>query len=65
MCAGAIWTAAEDPLSVQVYFAEFDHGRNAKSTILDPGSAERRRACSKALEINSVLEQHLPGSASI
>jgi tRNA(Arg) A34 adenosine deaminase TadA len=60
MCAGAIWTAAEEPLSIQVFFAEHDDGRNARSTILDPGSAERRRTCSKAIEIEAALEHFLP-----
>lgn len=50
MCAGAIWTCAEDPLSLQVFYEEEDRGRNARSTILDSGSAERKRAAPEAIE---------------
>lgn len=43
MCAGAIWVSSEDPFSTQVFYSEFDPGRNARWTVLDPGSSERRR----------------------
>ncbi len=43
MCAGLLWDAAEDPLSLRVLFAEDDTGRYARATVLDAGSAARRR----------------------
>lgn len=62
MCAGVIWTCSEDPLSIQVYYSQFDPGRNARSTILDPGSAERRRNCSDPEKIQTILEHHMKTS---
>jgi len=43
MCAGAIWVSSKDPFSTQVFYSEFDPGRNARWTVLDPGSSERQR----------------------
>jgi tRNA(Arg) A34 adenosine deaminase TadA len=44
MCAGAIWEASEDPATIQVFYGEDDQGWGARSTVLDEGSNERRRA---------------------
>jgi tRNA(Arg) A34 adenosine deaminase TadA len=44
MCAGMIWTAAEDPLSLKVFFAQDDPGPKARRTVLNAGSFERERA---------------------
>lgn len=44
MCAGMIWTAAEDIQNTVVYFAEDDPGPLAKFTVLNPGTHERIRA---------------------
>jgi tRNA(Arg) A34 adenosine deaminase TadA len=46
MCAGMIWTAAEDIRSITVYFLEDDSGPYAKFTVLNPGTHERLRATS-------------------
>jgi len=46
MCAGMIWTAAEDIRSLRVYFSEDDPGPSAKFTVLGPGTHERLRATS-------------------
>ncbi|MEO7164041.1 MAG: Bd3614 family nucleic acid deaminase [Bdellovibrionia bacterium] len=46
MCAGMIWTAAEDIRSITVYFLEDDPGPFAKLTVLNPGTHERLRASS-------------------
>ena len=44
MCAGLIWTAAEDIASMQIHFLEDDPGPLAKFTVLNPGTHERLRA---------------------
>ncbi len=44
MCAGMIWSAAEDPLSIRVFFDQDDPGPKARRTVLNPGSFERVRA---------------------
>lgn len=65
MCAGMIWTAAEDFRAIEVVYGEFDPGPNARVTILDPGSPERRRAAPQDLSLN--LERLLelrPSTAS-
>lgn len=59
MCAGAIWSCSEDPLSLQVYYSEFDSGRNARWTILDADSAERKRASTRVFDIASVIQFQL------
>ena len=45
MCAGMIWSAASDPSSLRVLYAQDDPGPYARSTVLTPDSFERRRAC--------------------
>lgn len=60
MCAGAIWVAAEDPFSIEVYYSEFDPGRNARWTVLDVGSEERKRVARNAREREAVLQQPWP-----
>lgn len=45
MCAGMIWEASEDISTLQVLFAERDDGPQARLTVLDPSTHERRRAC--------------------
>lgn len=59
MCAGAIWTAAEDPLSIRVIYDEDDPGPMARQTILTANSFARRRACSDSIARESVLQYHL------
>ena len=56
MCAGALWIAAKNPFTLQVYFSEFDSGRNAKWTILDVNSAERKNAAHNATELLTQLQ---------
>ena len=43
MCAGMIWHASEN---IQIIYDQFDPGPSGRSTILDPDSFERKRACS-------------------
>lgn len=57
MCAGMIWHCAEDFRNIRVYFGEYDPGPNARETILNAGSLERRRACPSELQLE--LEEHL------
>lgn len=59
MCAGALWTCSEDPLSLEVYYSQFDSGRNARWTILDAGSAERKRANTRDSDIAAVIQFQL------
>lgn len=46
MCAAMLWQMCEDVASIKVVYAEFDPGPNAKETILDAGSFDRKQACS-------------------
>ncbi len=47
MCAGMIWTAAEDPMDLSVYFHQDDPGPHAQRTVFTCQSFERLRACSQ------------------
>ena len=42
MCAGMIWHSSEE---TQIIYDQFDPGPSGRSTILDPDSFERKRAC--------------------
>jgi tRNA(Arg) A34 adenosine deaminase TadA len=42
MCAGMIWSAAEDPLSLRVFFAKDDPGPLARQTVLNAPSLKER-----------------------
>jgi tRNA(Arg) A34 adenosine deaminase TadA len=59
MCAAMMWQMAEDFRSIKVYYAEFDSGPNARSTVLNAGSLERRRACSERAAIHLELEEQV------
>ena len=59
MCAGAIWVATEDPFSLEVYFSEFDSGRNARWTVLDVGSEERKNLARNPRERQAVLQRQI------
>lgn len=48
MCAGMIWSAAREPLSLRVYFDQDDPGPKARATVLNAGSFERTRAARMA-----------------
>jgi|GEM_PF-671199 len=43
MCAGMIWQCAQDPLSLQIFYAKDDPGTHAKDTLLISSSADRRK----------------------
>ena len=58
MCAGMIWQCAQDITSIKVYYDEFDAGPNARETILNPRSQERRRLEQGAL-LNLEIESQL------
>jgi tRNA(Arg) A34 adenosine deaminase TadA len=55
MCAGMIWSAAEDPASIQVFFKNDDPGPMARQTVLTPGSHERRLACAQWPALRSLV----------
>jgi tRNA(Arg) A34 adenosine deaminase TadA len=59
MCAGLIWTAAEDIRSMSIYFLEDDLGPYAKATVLNPGTHERLRATQNAALQNLKLEEQV------
>lgn len=67
MCAGMLWHAAVDVASLQVFFGEWDLGPNARETVLNPGTFERRRAAGATgglpagVELGTELEWHFPG----
>lgn len=44
MCAGMLWHAASRPRQLRIAYAEFDHGPNARETVLNARSPDRRRA---------------------
>jgi hypothetical protein len=44
MCAGMIWQAAADPLSIRVFYDQDDPGPKARLTVLGAGTFERLRA---------------------
>lgn len=48
MCAGMLWHLAEEPRELRVYFHELDPGPNARDTILDAGSFDRKQACASS-----------------
>lgn len=49
MCAGLLWESSLDPMQLRVLYRDFDPGRNARSTCLDPRSAERKTYTPPAL----------------
>lgn len=59
MCAGLLWDATEDPLGLQVVYAEEDPGRSARETVLDAGSMARRRVARSEDEFRRVLQRRL------
>jgi tRNA(Arg) A34 adenosine deaminase TadA len=64
-CAGLIWDAALDPRTLRVLYAADDPGRVARETVLDAGSAERRRAVASVEEARLHLSWQLhPGRPS-
>jgi len=48
MCAGMIWSAARDPLSLRVFFGKDDPGPKARATVLSANSFERIRVAQAA-----------------
>lgn len=62
MCAGMLWHATENPLSLQVLYEEFDPGPLAAKTILNAFSFERNRACKSESEIKIELEKKIEPS---
>ena len=62
MCAGMIWHASESSLSgkgIQVVFDQLDSGPNGRSTVLDSGSFERKRACPDSPQQERVVQLQL------
>jgi tRNA(Arg) A34 adenosine deaminase TadA len=59
MCAGLIWDAADDPLSLRVFYAEDDPRRSARETVLDARSMARRRVARNEGELTRVLQGRL------
>lgn len=49
MCASLLWEFTLDPQTLKVFYRDFDPGRNARSTCLDPRSAERKTFTPPAL----------------
>lgn len=48
MCAAMIWHMAEDPENLRVFYGAHDPGPQARHTILDAKSPDRRDACRRA-----------------
>lgn len=59
MCAAMLWHASDAPLSLKVFYEEFDPGPLASMTILNANSFERNRACAHDHEIGIELESKL------
>jgi tRNA(Arg) A34 adenosine deaminase TadA len=56
MCAGLVWDAASDRSQLLVVYGQDDPGRAAQGTVLDTGSAERRRFARDEEEARRVLQ---------
>lgn len=59
MCAGMIWTCAEDVSLIKVFFLHDDPGSYAKHTVLNCGTTERKRAAYNERELNLVIEEKI------
>jgi len=62
MCAAMIWDCVESRRQFQVFFHEYDPGPMGQQTILEIGSAARRRAAIEAWELTHPMERHLPAA---
>jgi tRNA(Arg) A34 adenosine deaminase TadA len=59
MCAGMIWSSAEDITSMKILFGEMDNGNHARETVLDRGTFERKRASRTPTELHCEIESQI------
>jgi tRNA(Arg) A34 adenosine deaminase TadA len=59
MCAAMIWSFSEKIETLKVLFAEDDPGSNARETVLNSGTFERKRASKTASELSCEIELQL------
>jgi tRNA(Arg) A34 adenosine deaminase TadA len=59
MCAGMIWSCAQDVSLIKVFFLHDDPGSYARNTVLNCGTAERKRAAQNRNELSIVIEEKI------
>ena len=59
MCAGMIWTCANEVSLIKVFFLNDDLGTYAKHTVLNCGTIERKRSSINESQLNLIMEEKI------